>query len=77
METRTDQAQRLESIFSPVLSALARVVRHIQAGQAGESDVERVISLLETLPLPTDELCRSAFLTRACSAKRTHYLEEK
>ncbi|TWU21861.1 hypothetical protein Poly41_71480 [Novipirellula artificiosorum] len=55
MHTRIDQEQTVETAFSMVLSALARTVRKVRAGKAGDSDIERLSQVLETLPLPFDE----------------------
>ena len=55
MSIRTKEPNHLESVFQPVLNALGHLSRLVNLGRADDGDFERVIFLLETLPLASDE----------------------
>ena len=50
-----DEATTLESIFRPVITALARFVTRRQKGQDTQEQINEMSVLLETLPLSSEE----------------------
>lgn len=68
MHTEMNTKVDFESVFQPVLSALASLVRRIGRNVACNSDLSEIQSLLETLPLSSDDFGISC--NRVSNARR-------
>ncbi len=55
MHSQQSHATSLESVYRPVLSAISRAVQRVRHNADALNGTDELISLLETLPLSSDE----------------------
>ena len=55
MQIQTNTRVTIDSVFQPVLSTLSRLVRRVTGEGGASAEVNQLQTLLETLPLGSDE----------------------
>ena len=55
MTTKTAPLRTLESVYEPVLCELETLILRVRSGSTSAADFDQAFSLLETVPLTSDE----------------------